>query len=174
VYFAHCEQAEAVKIGKARDVKSRLSMLQIGNPTSLELVEMIEDNSGKLEGLLHRWFRGKRIRGEWFRITPDDVRELVAKIKEHGTAFLDVKYSKTSTQKPVPRPRPHKPPGRWTEIIREEFKRDGRSQRAVAAAAGLTNAQLSRFLAGKRDLTMDCAGRLMNALGLMVIDPRSV
>ncbi len=159
VYFAHCEQAEAVKIGKAKKASSRLSELQVGNPMALCMVDVIEDESGRLEGLLHRWFRDKRIRGEWFKITPDDVRVLVAKIKEQGTEFLEAKYPITSTQDG----------DSWSELLRKAVRNSGKTQYALAQAAEIGETQLARFMAGK-GLSLSSAGRLGAVLGEMRFD----
>jgi hypothetical protein len=57
-----------VKIGKASDVWKRIDQLQVGNPFKLELVEWL---LGDVEAELHREFDVVRVRGEWFRYTPE-------------------------------------------------------------------------------------------------------
>ncbi len=60
----------AVKIGKAKNIKDRLSNLQIGCPYDLELVGSIacrdDKQASKLEKTLHGQFKDDHIRGEWF------------------------------------------------------------------------------------------------------------
>ncbi len=56
----------------------------------------------------------------------------------------------------------------WAEILQQAAKADKRSQAELARAAGLTTAQLSRFLAGKRGLLLAPAARLAAVLGLHI------
>lgn len=55
------------------------------------------------------------------------------------------------------------------EAIREAIRADGRSQRAIARAVGLTPIDVSRFLRGKQGLSVAAAERLMSVLGLSVV-----
>lgn len=66
VYFIHDAASHAIKIGLAKDVERRLSILQIGNPNCLQLIAVIPGDE-RLEHLLHYAFMPDRIRGEWFR-----------------------------------------------------------------------------------------------------------
>ena len=59
----------------------------------------------------------------------------------------------------------------WSEILRHAVQADGRTQAELAGLAGLTKAQLSRFVAGKRGLMLDSAGRLGAVLGLRIGRP---
>jgi transcriptional regulator with XRE-family HTH domain len=52
------------------------------------------------------------------------------------------------------------------EQLREAIRRSGQSQRDLARRAKINQAQLSRFLNGKRTLTLDAAGALCAVLGL--------
>lgn len=71
VYFMYCQQANAIKIGVARDLAKRLVSLQIGNPyliTPLAYIECPNKSSAiKLEQQLHLKFKELNIRGEWFK-----------------------------------------------------------------------------------------------------------
>lgn len=70
VYFMYCQQANAVKIGIARNLTKRLVSLQIGNPyliTPLAYIECPNKFSAiELEQQLHQKFKKLNIRGEWF------------------------------------------------------------------------------------------------------------
>ncbi len=57
----------------------------------------------------------------------------------------------------------------WAEILHQAAKADERSQAELAREAGLTSAQLSRFLAGKRGLLLAPAARLAAVLGLRIV-----
>lgn len=60
-----------IKIGRTKlDTAIRLRHIQIGNPTELRL-EAVETGGPTLELDLQEQFAGARIRGEWFRFTPE-------------------------------------------------------------------------------------------------------
>jgi predicted GIY-YIG superfamily endonuclease len=72
VYLIKCINKDGfIKIGVAKEVQSRLDTMQTGCPYKLELLASIKCVSRKqayeLEGRLHRLFKNKRVRGEWFR-----------------------------------------------------------------------------------------------------------
>lgn len=66
VYFVQC--GPFVKIGMARDVRSRLLALQLGNPFPLRFLGAIGDGQslGSLEAQCHARFAKFHRRGEWF------------------------------------------------------------------------------------------------------------
>jgi hypothetical protein len=74
IYFIICCATGAVKIGRADDVKKRLSGLQISSPGKLSLLCHFRAPS-VFEGVLHTIFSKSRIRGEWFSIT-DELLDL--------------------------------------------------------------------------------------------------
>jgi len=62
------------KIGKTGNPKNRLKSLNTGSPCELRYVSIIKtDNMDDLEERLHYHFSNKRIRGEWFALTDEDV-----------------------------------------------------------------------------------------------------
>lgn len=79
IYFIACPAAEAVKIGTTikrsylsaeASAFQRLSVMQSGCPLELELLAICE--GGAIEELaLHVRFAEHRLRGEWFRATPE-------------------------------------------------------------------------------------------------------
>ena len=74
VYFIHMENNFNVfKIGYTTNLKKRLEMLQTAHPYLLQVYTTIENVSRKKETELHHYFNKKRIRGEWFEITPDMI-----------------------------------------------------------------------------------------------------
>lgn len=82
VYFIQEYPRGYVKIGFAEnDVMMRLAALQTGNPRLLKVVGIIDGAGVEIEAELHNAFRAARVRGEWFRPTP----ELMSYIKESST-----------------------------------------------------------------------------------------
>jgi hypothetical protein len=68
------------KIGQSKCLTSRLCEFNVF-PGYWELVWFIEsDNSRSLETEFHRKYADKRVIGEWFKLTDEDVKE----IKAHG------------------------------------------------------------------------------------------
>ena len=63
---------EFLKIGIAKDVKSRLAKLQTGNARELKIIFQKEiKNPNQLEKFLHSKYKSKNIRGEWFDLLHD-------------------------------------------------------------------------------------------------------
>ncbi len=70
VYFIQMGDDGPIKIGWALDVKKRLLDLQCGSPFELRLL-LSRPGCDVEEGLLHRRFARSRLRGEWFRPSPE-------------------------------------------------------------------------------------------------------
>lgn len=70
VYFIRDSGTNYIKIGRTDgDPEDRLSCLQVGNPSELIIVKLIEcDDSIALERELHKKYAEFHIRGEWFNI----------------------------------------------------------------------------------------------------------
>jgi hypothetical protein len=68
VYFIRDTGTNYIKIGRTDgDPEDRLSCLQVGNPSELIIVKLIEcDDSIALERELHKKYAAFHIRGEWF------------------------------------------------------------------------------------------------------------
>lgn len=58
------------------------------------------------------------------------------------------------------------------ETLREAIRSSGLTHYALARIAGVTPAQLDRFVAGQRDLTLATAAKVAQALGLMLAPRR--
>lgn len=71
VYLVQQGYTGPIKIGLSDNVCKRIEELQTGNPVELLLIAAIGPMSRKkaeqLEKSLHKKFRHKRIRGEWFK-----------------------------------------------------------------------------------------------------------
>lgn len=80
VYFLANPETHAIKIGHATDPRERLHRLQVGCPSTLQLLGVIPGGRTR-ERALHRAWRHFRLRGEWFRAEPRllaEIRRLVA------------------------------------------------------------------------------------------------
>lgn len=61
---------------------------------------------------------------------------------------------------------------RIDETLRDAIRRSGLTHYAIAKDAGVTPAQLDRFVAGERDLTLTSAAKVAEALGLVLVPRR--
>lgn len=88
VYFI--SDGQFVKIGKAKNVKSRLSSIQVSSPRECKILALIpcadEASALKAEQILHSRFSEYRMSGEWFNIYDgvcncwrDDARRNISK-----------------------------------------------------------------------------------------------
>ena len=85
VYVMGCADAECIKIGIAKDVGRRLALLQSGNPLEIKAVYsrgFDDKRASQVERSAHRHFKSKRIRGEWFRVSPNDAEAFIARQPE--------------------------------------------------------------------------------------------
>jgi hypothetical protein len=70
------ESAGYHKIGLTINLKNRLKQLSTGIPHAIRVVHTIPtENTVVLENYWHRRFRKQRTKGEWFKLSEEDVRE---------------------------------------------------------------------------------------------------
>lgn len=74
IYAIRC--GDTVKIGISWDVQKRLAGLQTSSPFALELLGYTDNVNASLERLIHERLKVHRLKGEWFRLTPE-VQEIV-------------------------------------------------------------------------------------------------
>lgn len=74
VYVMEC--AGFYKIGWTMSPRIRLSAIQVGSPLPVTLVGVIE-GSIMNEAEWHEAFSDKRVRGEWFALTDEDVSRVL-------------------------------------------------------------------------------------------------
>lgn len=62
------------KIGHSRDIENRLKIFNVKLPFEFDLIHLIETaDMRELERMFHRQFQSKRVNGEWFDLSADDV-----------------------------------------------------------------------------------------------------
>lgn len=78
-----------IKIGYAKSPKTRLRLLQVGSPVRLTLMGAVKCNSEsharKVENDAHEIFDKQRRRGEWFRLTKQQLGHVKSFIHSYGT-----------------------------------------------------------------------------------------
>lgn len=78
VYFVRAGDIGPIKIGKAtRCIARRVRSLQTASPVELVFLGALPMHTD--EAILHRRWRMQRIRGEWFKATPD-LLEFIASL----------------------------------------------------------------------------------------------
>lgn len=70
-----------VKIGRAVSVEARLREFEVANPLLTIIYSKAVSDARAIESALHRKWRAKRFKGEWYSLTSSDVKEI--------TAYLD-------------------------------------------------------------------------------------
>lgn len=70
--YVATDLSHTYKIGQSTDIESRLSDLAIGNP-NIRLVFIIQAD---VESRLHKLFKEKNYFGEWFYLSPDDIKRI--------------------------------------------------------------------------------------------------
>ncbi len=76
VYIISVRDSDLYKIGITKDLEQRLSQLQTSNPYEFYLMGFfVTEKCRELESLLHKKFRLSKYKREWFKLTPESVRE---------------------------------------------------------------------------------------------------
>jgi len=74
-----------IKIGIAADIGSRLSRLSTSSAYELELLFSVRiENARQEEAFLHKTYASKRVRGEWFELTHDEIEEIKQRYDPSG------------------------------------------------------------------------------------------
>ena len=75
---------EIYKIGQTYDVKNRLKQLQDMNPFCRVLKQIELTGYTVAERRLHEFFGSKRIAGEWFKLTGNDLDKILPYLRKPG------------------------------------------------------------------------------------------
>lgn len=91
---AHINDNTLYKIGYTeKEVKTRLKQLQTGNASKLiiEQTYTVISNKSKLEKLILKYFKNKRLTGEWFELDQNDVLNFENICKRYDNALYLLK-----------------------------------------------------------------------------------
>lgn len=89
LYLIECQGF--LKIGVAYDVLRRVAELSTGNPFELKVLAIYGyENAQVVEGSLHQRFSTKQVRGEWFSLDENDVRDFHTLCRGLGGMMLPV------------------------------------------------------------------------------------
>lgn len=77
VYLIRAENG-FVKIGRAANVQRRFNAINTASPLHLELIASVGDLfTNHLEAHLHEKYAAKRVKGEWFNLSGQDVEDII-------------------------------------------------------------------------------------------------
>ncbi|WP_273854002.1 GIY-YIG nuclease family protein [Guptibacillus spartinae] len=77
VYFLREHLCGSIKIGYSRNLDQRLIRFGVTLPFDVELAHAIySQNVQTTEKLLHKYFEGKRLNGEWFQLSEEELNEI--------------------------------------------------------------------------------------------------
>lgn len=77
VYFIKSEETGLIKIGYSKDLMGRINGLRQEHKAEMELIHYISTyDSVGLEQVMHTLFSEKRINGEWFDLSEEDIRRI--------------------------------------------------------------------------------------------------
>ena len=91
IYLLKQENSNLYKIGVTKNTSKRIKQLQTGNAIPLELVETFQTSHDyKMETALHAQFSLKRMEGEWFKLSQEEVDSFfdICSRKEETMDFL--------------------------------------------------------------------------------------
>jgi len=139
------------KIGKSVTPEVRIKDIGILLPFKIKVMSVWKaENHHLMESTLHDIYQSKRINGEWFEFTGDDIGKIIESIPEEARIFLDRsdKFSNieldTKGEKRIIGVRVQRLRGDFTPEERETRKREFMERTKKNKEAGLTNKGYSR------------------------------
>lgn len=81
--FKYSPNEDLYKIGSAENIHKRIAQLRTAAPFIDQCHSFHSFTYRKVEKELHQHFRGKRVAGEWFRLTDDDL-DYIASLDANG------------------------------------------------------------------------------------------
>jgi len=92
LYLMKNGDANVVKIGRAGDVEARQGQFKTGNPEDMTVLDVVEaDDAQPIETALHRLHYSKRLRGEFYGLTPAEAEEAGRQAREIRDVYLPMK-----------------------------------------------------------------------------------
>jgi len=85
IYFIEALGQDLIKIGHSYRIKKRLSALGAG-PWQLDLLLAVRETETLTELVVHNMFYSTRVKGEWFKDTPE-LRTYIDELKENHEVY---------------------------------------------------------------------------------------
>jgi DNA-binding Xre family transcriptional regulator len=151
-YIYFIQAGDCVKIGRAANVKQRLSALQIGSHLPLTLLGTLPGNEQQ-EKDLHASFFHLRVRGEWFQIATE-LRQFIDEFVNKPEGYKAATHEKLQF--------------RIRELMAEKSRQTGQSVTydAITQATGISSNTLSLLARGKTSMVgISVIERLLDFFG---------
>jgi hypothetical protein len=152
VYVVQC--GEFHKIGYSGFPHQRVKSIQTDNPLPVTLIGVIR-GSPSTEAEWHKLFSGQRIRGEWFRLTDDDVNRILGRRSESASR------SKVTASR-SPRIADH--PLALGSVLRQLRLQQGLTLREISASSGVSLGYLSEVERGHKEASSELLVAICDAL----------
>jgi hypothetical protein len=91
VYFIYNSLTHNFKIGKTKSIETRLKQLQTGNEIKLEVTRNIDNNNPEIEKYLHEYFKDRRLNGEWFNVSIEEIDYVINLVNNPNKKVTDTK-----------------------------------------------------------------------------------
>ena len=88
VYFIRHKNTKPIKIGytEKETPEDRIASMETGSPFGIELLGFIKSSNAKrLEIELHKEYSSRRVKGEWFNLTEEEVKSI---LREHDVSNI--------------------------------------------------------------------------------------
>jgi hypothetical protein len=95
VYLIECDNR--YKIGYTRkSIEQRIKQMQTGNSKSFNLVSAFESKWGtRIESHLHRRYKNKKVSGEWFELSEEDILTFEIQCQDWHNVMEDITNNST-------------------------------------------------------------------------------
>jgi hypothetical protein len=93
VYLVGIPDEDRYKIGWTRGaIDKRIAPLQTGNPKKIEVIHLFEtEHYLNVETWMHNQFATKRMEGEWFELSDEDIKAFLILCKQGHETFKVLK-----------------------------------------------------------------------------------
>lgn len=72
---SNIEGENLYKIGLTTNIKKRTNQLQTANPNLILETSFQTKHDYKLETYLHNHFKNRKVKGEWFKLSEEDIKK---------------------------------------------------------------------------------------------------
>ena len=90
-YVICVDGSPLLKIGRTQDIKARMRSFEVGIPYGVGLLYLFD---GNIEKLLHKNFKEKRIKGEWFDVPHWEIQSFAVGTLGAKELSINTLYSK--------------------------------------------------------------------------------
>ena len=87
IYMIKCIGQDIVKIGRSINPHSRLQSIKVACPFDVELIFTAQcSNYREVEQYLHKKLSDKHMKGEWFKVSDKDLKDIIKEVESIAKA----------------------------------------------------------------------------------------